>query len=335
MTNPYVATGKTAGTPFGEKEGGRFLTFLESELIHPSHTDGFVERGDPVVAYLGDKAIVGVALKSASAATDLVTIDTEGIWWQTMTAENDDGNVGVYAGDRVFINLSTCVLSLTQNDNTHQEFGYALGTLSSGTSGIVAVKVHGDAADFRRIVVGTSASPISTAVAGFKRWELRAKTTATSGDGRAAYVSMEFAGAGVSGEAIRARSIVSAAVAGGVHGLHGGVEIATAGSVTGLAAGVRGTLIGKNASVGGTVCGGMSELWADGASTDWAGGTHSIHRFVNAGDGTGKATAKNVFEFVGLSSTQFVAATNSVIDHALQVLIDGVTYWIGLYDAKT
>ena len=101
-----------------------------------------------------------------------------------------------------------------------------------------------------------------------------------------------------------------------------------------MAVGVRATYFANDAPQAATIYGGMSELYAAGDSTDYGTATeHAIHNFNNVGDATGLATADNVFSFTGLSATQFCAATNAVIDHALQCQVNGVTYWIGLYDA--
>ena len=73
----YVNTGQSAGKECSSTYEGRHLTFEESVLVHPYHADGLVAGGEPV--RVGD--IVGVAFTSASAATDMIAIDTEGIWW--------------------------------------------------------------------------------------------------------------------------------------------------------------------------------------------------------------------------------------------------------------
>ena len=75
--NKYVNTGQSAGEQASSTYEGRMLTFEESVLIHPYHADGFVDGKDPV--HYGDT--VGVTLKGAAAATDMIAIDTEGIFW--------------------------------------------------------------------------------------------------------------------------------------------------------------------------------------------------------------------------------------------------------------
>jgi hypothetical protein len=324
-------TGRSAGDEISSTYEGRHITVLESALTHPTHADGLVDGGDPVL--LGD-LIVGVALSSASAATDYITIDTEGIWALTVQGVDADGNVAVAEGDQVYINKTTCVLSKNDNKNTHQRFGYALSPVVSGvTTTVVAVKVHFDPDDAEELV-GTSAANFTSSAASHIFREYRYTASNVTGDHRGIYTALTLTGAGASGEAIRARTVINAAVAGGVHGLHGGVEFGASGSVTGLAAGVRATYMASNGNQAASIYGGMSELYAGGASTDYGTATeHAIHCFNNGGDGTGAATADNVFAFTGLSGTQFCAATNAVIDHALQVQVNGTTYWIGLYDA--
>jgi len=132
---------RVAGTEVSSTYEGRHLTFLESELTHPTHADDFVDKGDPVVV---GAQIVGVAFKSAAAATDLIAIDTEGIWVQSVVAYNDFGPSAVAAGDQLYINRTTCEISKRSNETTHSPFGYALGAIGDGSTATIAVKVHFD-----------------------------------------------------------------------------------------------------------------------------------------------------------------------------------------------
>lgn len=142
-----VADVQTAGEEVSSTYEGRHVTLLESELIHPSHTDGFVDKGDPVV--FGTVALqgVGVAFKSAAAATDIVAIDTEGIWILDVVAADDGGNVAVEGGDRLYINITTAVVSKIADSATNIPFGYALGHVDSGLTNTIAVKLHWDPVD--------------------------------------------------------------------------------------------------------------------------------------------------------------------------------------------
>ncbi len=138
---PYgVYTAGVAGAEVSSTYEGRHLTFSESQITHPSHTDGLVDKGDPV--RVGDK-IVGVAFLSALAATDLIAIDTEGIWQLSVVATDDAGASAVAVGDELFINKTTCVLSKIRSIATQIPFGYALYPIAQGTD-VIPVKVHFD-----------------------------------------------------------------------------------------------------------------------------------------------------------------------------------------------
>ena len=142
-----IADVLTAGDEVSSTYEGRHVTLLESELIHPSHADGFVNKGDPVV--FGTVALqgVGVAFTSAAAATDYIAIDTEGIWILDVVASDDDGGVDVDGGDRLYISITTAVVSKISSTVTNVPFGYALGHIDSGSTETIAVKVHYDPID--------------------------------------------------------------------------------------------------------------------------------------------------------------------------------------------
>jgi hypothetical protein len=138
---PYDMTNKSAGDEISSTYEGRHVEALESDLTHPSHTDGFVDKGDACI--MGD-ALVGVALSGAAAATDIIALDTEGLWALSVVGSDDDGNSAVARGDRIYINTTTCVLSKIRANATQRLFGIAASTLTGGTTGVVAVKVHQD-----------------------------------------------------------------------------------------------------------------------------------------------------------------------------------------------
>ena len=149
--------GLSAGDQVSSTGEGRHLTFLESELFHPYHSDGFVDKGDPVVAQTSTGYIVGVAFQSATAATDKITIDTEGIWSLKVYADTDDlwatDQTGtVTPGDALFIDRVTtgaitagvgaCGISKRRDHATQVPFGFALGSLTDADEGTIAVKIH-------------------------------------------------------------------------------------------------------------------------------------------------------------------------------------------------
>jgi predicted RecA/RadA family phage recombinase len=146
----YSATGHSAGEECSSTYEGRHLTFEESLITHPYHADGLVDSKDPV--NVGD--IVGVAFTGASAATDQIAIDTEGIWYLNVVASDDNGTSAVAAGDQLYIN--TGVISKKASGIP---FGKACSVLSgSASAAVAAVKVHcemRDVGDASVIVVST------------------------------------------------------------------------------------------------------------------------------------------------------------------------------------
>lgn len=146
----YPITGRTAGEEGSSTFEGRYLTVVESELTHPYHSDGFVDKGDPVMYGAN---IVGVAMSSAAAATDLITIDTEGIWYLNVLGCVSDGTSDGIAkaltyGDPVYFQVTpgsdTYLLSGEQDPYHFRPFGYVLGSVTAhvSTPTLVAVKVH-------------------------------------------------------------------------------------------------------------------------------------------------------------------------------------------------
>lgn len=132
----------TAGDEVSSTFEGRHLTFLGSELATPA-SSGVVSKGDPVVLRAGHGDIVGVAFNDATA-TDLVAIDTEGIWQLKVYGQDDWGAVAVVAGDAIYIDFAdgSCRLDRIQDPESHCLFGYALGGVTSNEWGIISVKVH-------------------------------------------------------------------------------------------------------------------------------------------------------------------------------------------------
>ncbi len=148
----------TAGTEVSSTYEGRHLTVLESELIHPFNGTTFVAKGEPVLlcrtavpATYGEA--IGVAFNTATAATDFVAIDTEGIFNLTVYAQDDDGTVNIEIGDTLYIHdgstgaaslngYGDAEISKISNTVTQRIFGYALGRMTANSSGQIAVKLH-------------------------------------------------------------------------------------------------------------------------------------------------------------------------------------------------
>lgn len=118
-------------------QNGVFLDFAESELTHPTHPDGLVDSGDPV--YLGQ--LVGVAQQSAGASSDLITMHTQSVYKLRVVGADAGGNAVVNKGDRVYISNAGVI-----NKNAgNLPFGIALGSVESGSSTAISVKVCGAA----------------------------------------------------------------------------------------------------------------------------------------------------------------------------------------------
>ena len=130
----------TAGEEISSTYEGRHVTLLASEL---THAGAVVTKGLPVVF----GGAVGIALKTEVAGTDLIAIDTEGIWVIDVYAQDIDGGSAVVPGDRLFIKTDTCVVSKIAYQPGYIPFGYALGDVNAGNTDTIAVKVHQDASE--------------------------------------------------------------------------------------------------------------------------------------------------------------------------------------------
>lgn len=184
--------------------------------------------------------------------------------------------------------------------------------------------------------VGTNVSPATSATADHKLIEIRAKSTATSGDNRLGYFRYEIGGAG-GGETLRALTDLTAAV-GTAHGAHISLQAGATGYVTGLGVGVRQQLYVKNEAVAanGTYYGGQSEVYFAGATGSLAAvAKHAIHSFAATGDATGMATCVNVWAIDGTAAADATKAISSVSlaelpagTVGIAVLINGSRYYI-------
>jgi hypothetical protein len=190
MPNPYTTyKAGTAGTEISSTYEGRHLSLPESYLNHPTHADGFVDGGDPVTfGTVNDRFGVGVAFSDAAAATDVIALDTEGIWALSVVAVDDAGNAAVNIGDVIFINGTTCVLSKIRNQATNIPFGYALDTVASGATTVIAVKVHWD--PMHDLEVGMYNTLLTTEYG----WSFRGILTDGESEGAAGYVQADLYG---------------------------------------------------------------------------------------------------------------------------------------------
>lgn len=185
--------------------------------------------------------------------------------------------------------------------------------------------------------VGTTAYPALTSIANTNFIEVRAKTTATSGDNRLAYMRYDIGGAGAGGEALRAFTDMTAAGS-TAHGAHVSLQAGDTGYITGLGVGVRSQLYVKNAAVhsGGTYYGAQAEIYSEGASSSLAATTkHAVLSIAATGNTTGAATVVNAMAVDGTSAADATKMISTVSlaelpsgTVGIAVLINGTRYYI-------
>lgn len=148
---------RVAGTQVSSTYEGRHLTFRNDEITAVA---AGCSKGTPVM--VGEN-IVGVAFDTPVLASDLVAIDTEGVWNLPVTATEEGALASlVVAGDELFISKTTCIISKNFNKNTHTHFGYALGGVPAGdVAQVIAVKVHWDPDDAEEMV-GQAAAVVAS-----------------------------------------------------------------------------------------------------------------------------------------------------------------------------
>ena len=138
----YPAEG-TLGDQVSSTYEGRHVTLHASEINHGSQL--VVTKGYPVVfGTIAGNHGVGIAFNTEVNPTDLIAIDTEGIWNVSVVANDDLGASLVTGGDPLYINTTTCVVSKIRNNATQIPFGYALGQVTAAATAVIAVKVHWD-----------------------------------------------------------------------------------------------------------------------------------------------------------------------------------------------
>ena len=135
--NPYADAGDQVSSTFE----GRHVIVQELNLIHPAHTDNLVDKGDPVAFWDG----VGIALKSASANTDFITVETEGVWKLSVTNTGLNTFGDIVVGQVLYISPAGVVYD--DWTNSFAVFGYAMEPIADPGQGdpiteVIAVKVH-------------------------------------------------------------------------------------------------------------------------------------------------------------------------------------------------
>jgi len=122
---------------------GRHVTCTAAELISDGGVGVATKGSQCVFGIAGIMNGVGVCFNSGTT-TDLIAIDTEGIWNLLVLAEDDGGASLVQGGEALYINTTSCIISKIRNNATQIPFGYALGQVNAGDDDVIAVKVHWD-----------------------------------------------------------------------------------------------------------------------------------------------------------------------------------------------
>ena len=114
-------------------QDGRVLTFLESQLVFPTHSDSRIDGGDPCLV----GKLVGVAMNDTLAATDSVDVVTYGVFNLAVLAKHAGAvNDAVAVGDHLYIDAASAVIS---KDATAVPFGKALGAVNAGATATIPV----------------------------------------------------------------------------------------------------------------------------------------------------------------------------------------------------
>ncbi len=131
---PYDITNRAAGQQCSSTSEGRYVNIIEDNLTHPLHSDpnDLVQKGDPCCVY----ELVGIAMNTALSTSDVVVLDTEGVWWLDVTCSFFGADISV--GQRVYIDTA----GIVSDDITGMPFGWALGPVTDGQTELIAVKVH-------------------------------------------------------------------------------------------------------------------------------------------------------------------------------------------------
>jgi len=121
---------------------GRHVTLYPDDISHGSQV-AVVTKGYGIWF----EEAVGMPFVTQTAATNLISqgaIDTEGIWCVDVWGQNDAGNCTVIPGEKLYINITTGLVSKINNVVNQLPFGYALGNVGSNATERIAVKVHFD-----------------------------------------------------------------------------------------------------------------------------------------------------------------------------------------------
>lgn len=136
-SNPYYDAYRSDGEEVSSTGEGRYVKVLESDVgCHPYHADCAIRKGDPVALF----DAVGVAMNTVYNATDIVTLDTEGIWRLPVTNTGLNNFTNIVVGQQLFIGGSGVITDSWVG--AYAIFGWALQPITGVGTLTIAVKVH-------------------------------------------------------------------------------------------------------------------------------------------------------------------------------------------------
>jgi hypothetical protein len=266
----------------------------------------------------------------------------------SVVAEDGLGNSAVAVGDAIYQDGS----AYNKDSINGFKIGYALEAITSGSTSTIQVALVLDtnkldflalggvapSANALFLGIGASATRATTATADKNAVEIRAETTATSGDNRGIYNRYYIGGAGAGGESLRSFTTVEDVAASTAHGAHISLNFNDTGSVTGLGVATRATLhIPNDASwAPGTIAALQAEIYSDGDDSDTDGATEvSFIRVVNDGNASGIADVDDDADLLALSGFT-IGAGNMVqtetdetkFSHKIRCNVGGTTLYL-------
>lgn len=175
--------------------------------------------------------------------------------------------------------------------------------------------------------VGTNTAPYSMGTTPDQKLLANyATVSATTGDTRLTYDKLTFAGAGGSGETLRAFSVVTgagAAAGGTINGAHISTEINATGTISGAANALRATLGGTATSPGGTLA--AIQLDSNFATGVTLPGNTAFLRVTD----TNTTKIPNLLSLPAPSNgTIFQAKSSAAVSHCIKIDAAGTTYYI-------
>ncbi len=337
-TRYMVFHDQTSVTPTGaylqlkakEIGGDSIITFTTCDV---SATKVYLELDSAMTLASGSCSIINAGVTMNGAVTD--------------TAE-------AFSGIDVNINDGTDALSTAKKSagirirkTSGSTAGWPIGLMIDNvgaTKGIHLGNSGGDPSVSGILMgIGTTGTPATTAATDANFIELRCETTATSGDDRLLYMRYYMNGVNATGgECLKAGTVLEKAI-GTARGGQASIEVSSTGYVSGFAAGWDALLeVADSAVPSGTYCGGQSQIWMTGSSSDLSATTYSLHRFsVAGGDATAESGVKNAFSFAvpncagsGAGNMISLGTSMGTVTGTIRILINGAVRYIPFYSAE-